>query len=240
MAFPGSWSRAGSHDEDSTWQEHDEDPKDRDIRSLQVPRAPASSPEDSRCRRLPGVSGHSSTGSSTIIARRGKYIAIKQRLIEGSGYPHKRSTRRRESERQKSKIKDSQAKGIITCAMTDSQVSLILTCKTSKQIWASLTKIYEGDIKKKSIEARNNVSRLRMYPEESWKDYLHRSEKLLENARIMGATIDDEEFIYSKKLKGKRFDSDEDVQKVVQDFFHTLPKSAYEEGIYKLPERWRR
>ncbi|UYV82299.1 hypothetical protein LAZ67_21001652 [Cordylochernes scorpioides] len=102
-----------------------------------------------------------------------------------------------ETERQKWKIKDSQAKGIITCAMTDSQVSLILTCKTSKQIWASLTKGYEGDIKKKSIEARNNVSRLHMYPEESWKDYLHRSEKLLENARIMGATIDDEEFIYS-------------------------------------------
>ncbi|UYV84498.1 hypothetical protein LAZ67_X002390 [Cordylochernes scorpioides] len=102
-----------------------------------------------------------------------------------------------ESERQKWKIKDSQAKGIITCAMTDSQVSLILTCKTSKQIWASLTKMYEGDIKKKSIEARNNVSCLRMYPEESWKDNLHRSEKLLENARIMGATICDEEFIYS-------------------------------------------
>ncbi|UYV63735.1 hypothetical protein LAZ67_2005461 [Cordylochernes scorpioides] len=43
-----------------------------------------------------------------------------------------------------------------------------------------------------------------------------------------------------KELKGKRFDSDEDVQRVVQDFFHTLPKSAYKEGIYKLPERWRR
>ncbi|UYV63580.1 hypothetical protein LAZ67_2004876 [Cordylochernes scorpioides] len=43
-----------------------------------------------------------------------------------------------------------------------------------------------------------------------------------------------------EELKGKRFDSDEDVQKVVQDFFHTLPKSAYKEGIYKLPERWRR
>ncbi|UYV61586.1 hypothetical protein LAZ67_1005416 [Cordylochernes scorpioides] len=43
-----------------------------------------------------------------------------------------------------------------------------------------------------------------------------------------------------KELKGKRFDSDEDVQKVVQDFFHTLPKSAYKECIYKLPERWRR
>ncbi|UYV85108.1 K02A2.6-like [Cordylochernes scorpioides] len=43
-----------------------------------------------------------------------------------------------------------------------------------------------------------------------------------------------------KELKGKRFDSDEDVQKVVQDFFHTLPKSAYKEDIYKLPERWRR
>ncbi|UYV68591.1 hypothetical protein LAZ67_6000151 [Cordylochernes scorpioides] len=46
--------------------------------------------------------------------------------------------------------------------------------------------------------------------------------------------------LLKKELKGKRFDSDEDVQKVVQDFFHTLPKSAYKEGIYKLPERWRR
>ncbi|UYV71309.1 WDR45B [Cordylochernes scorpioides] len=44
--------------------------------------------------------------------------------------------------------------------------------------------------------------------------------------------------LLKKELKGKRFDSD-DVQKVVQDFFHTLPKSAYKEGIYKLPERWR-
>ncbi|UYV66595.1 hypothetical protein LAZ67_4002244 [Cordylochernes scorpioides] len=66
MAFPGSWSRAGSHDEDSTWQEHEEDSRDRDIRSLQVPRAPTRSPEDSRCRRLPRVSGHPSTGSSTL------------------------------------------------------------------------------------------------------------------------------------------------------------------------------
>ncbi|UYV79201.1 hypothetical protein LAZ67_17001488 [Cordylochernes scorpioides] len=46
--------------------------------------------------------------------------------------------------------------------------------------------------------------------------------------------------LLKKELKGKRFDPDEDVQKVVQDFFHTLPKSAYKEGIYKLPERWRR
>ncbi|UYV84093.1 K02A2.6-like [Cordylochernes scorpioides] len=46
--------------------------------------------------------------------------------------------------------------------------------------------------------------------------------------------------LLKKELKGKRFDSDEDVQKVVQDFFHTLPKGAYKEGIYKLPERWRR
>ncbi|UYV83337.1 hypothetical protein LAZ67_23000618 [Cordylochernes scorpioides] len=46
--------------------------------------------------------------------------------------------------------------------------------------------------------------------------------------------------LLKKELKEKRFDSDEDVQKVVQDFFHTLPKSAYKEGIYKLPERWRR
>ncbi|UYV75351.1 hypothetical protein LAZ67_12003595 [Cordylochernes scorpioides] len=46
--------------------------------------------------------------------------------------------------------------------------------------------------------------------------------------------------LQKKELKGKRFDSDEDVQKVVQDFFHTLPKSAYKEGIYKLPELCRR
>ncbi|UYV73698.1 ARMC8 [Cordylochernes scorpioides] len=46
--------------------------------------------------------------------------------------------------------------------------------------------------------------------------------------------------LLKKELKGKRFDSDEDIQKVVQDFFHTLPKSAYKEGIYKLPEHWRR
>ncbi|UYV83929.1 hypothetical protein LAZ67_X000628 [Cordylochernes scorpioides] len=46
--------------------------------------------------------------------------------------------------------------------------------------------------------------------------------------------------LLKKELKGTRFDSDEDVQKVAQDFFHTLPKSAYKEGIYKLPERWRR
>ncbi|UYV72957.1 hypothetical protein LAZ67_10001269 [Cordylochernes scorpioides] len=45
--------------------------------------------------------------------------------------------------------------------------------------------------------------------------------------------------LLKKELKRKRFDSDEDVQKVVQDFFHTLPKSAYKDGIYKLPERWR-
>ncbi|UYV73968.1 hypothetical protein LAZ67_11001635 [Cordylochernes scorpioides] len=36
--------------------------------------------------------------------------------------------------------------------------------------------------------------------------------------------------LLKKELKGKRFDSDEDVQKVVQDYFHTLPKSAYKEG----------
>ncbi|UYV71450.1 hypothetical protein LAZ67_8003270 [Cordylochernes scorpioides] len=44
--------------------------------------------------------------------------------------------------------------------------------------------------------------------------------------------------LLKKELKGKRFDSDEDVPKVVQDIFHTLLKSAYKEGIYKLPERW--
>ncbi|UYV73049.1 K02A2.6-like [Cordylochernes scorpioides] len=46
--------------------------------------------------------------------------------------------------------------------------------------------------------------------------------------------------LLKKELKGKRFDSNEDVQKVVQDFFHTPSKSAYKKGIYKLPERWRR
>ncbi|UYV69704.1 hypothetical protein LAZ67_7000325 [Cordylochernes scorpioides] len=33
--------------------------------------------------------------------------------------------------------------------------------------------------------------------------------------------------LLKKELKGKRFDSDEDVQKVVQDIFHTLPKRVF-------------
>ncbi|UYV78755.1 hypothetical protein LAZ67_16002664 [Cordylochernes scorpioides] len=41
--------------------------------------------------------------------------------------------------------------------------------------------------------------------------------------------------LLKKELKGKRFDSDEDVQKVMQDFFHTLPKSAYKEVSMELP-----
>ncbi|UYV83349.1 hypothetical protein LAZ67_23000727 [Cordylochernes scorpioides] len=43
-----------------------------------------------------------------------------------------------------------------------------------------------------------------------------------------------------KELKGKRFDSDEDVQKVVQDFSTRFLRVPNKEGIYKLPERWRR
>ncbi|UYV72536.1 RpL40 [Cordylochernes scorpioides] len=51
------------------------------------------------------------------------------------------------------KKKDAQAKGIITCAMTDSLVALILNCKTSKDIWIALHERYEGDKKKNIIEA---------------------------------------------------------------------------------------
>ncbi|UYV80238.1 hypothetical protein LAZ67_18002125 [Cordylochernes scorpioides] len=38
--------------------------------------------------------------------------------------------------------------------------------------------------------------------------------------------------LLKKELKGKRFDSDEDVQKVVQEYFPTLPKSAYKEVFW--------
>ncbi|UYV69828.1 hypothetical protein LAZ67_7000903 [Cordylochernes scorpioides] len=68
-------------------------------------------------------------------------------------------------------------------------------------------------------------------------------QKLLEHPAYSPDLAPSDYFLFGllkKELKGKRFDSDEDVQKVVQDFFHTLPKSAYKEGIYKLPERWRR
>ncbi|UYV68183.1 hypothetical protein LAZ67_5003286 [Cordylochernes scorpioides] len=37
--------------------------------------------------------------------------------------------------------------------------------------------------------------------------------------------------LLKKELKGKKW---------CKIFFHTLPKSAYKESIYKLPERWRR
>ncbi|UYV75180.1 hypothetical protein LAZ67_12002775 [Cordylochernes scorpioides] len=95
------------------------------------------------------------------------------------------------------KKKDAQAKGIITCAMTDSLVALILNCKTSKNIWIALHERYEGDKKKRIIEARNDVSRLIMKKEENWEEYLYRSEKLLEQARNLGAEIEDQEFTTS-------------------------------------------
>ncbi|UYV69734.1 K02A2.6-like [Cordylochernes scorpioides] len=95
------------------------------------------------------------------------------------------------------KKKDAQAKGIITCAMTDSLVALILNCKTSKDIWIALHERYEGDKKKRIIEARNDVSRLTMKKEENWEEYLYRSEKLLEQARNLGAEIEDQEFTTS-------------------------------------------
>ncbi|UYV63790.1 hypothetical protein LAZ67_2005624 [Cordylochernes scorpioides] len=95
------------------------------------------------------------------------------------------------------KKKDAQAKGIITCAMTDSLVALILNCKTSKDIWIALHEIYEVDKKKSIIEARNDVSRLTMKKEENWEEYLYRSEKLLEQARNLGAEIEDQEFTTS-------------------------------------------
>ncbi|UYV79529.1 hypothetical protein LAZ67_17003025 [Cordylochernes scorpioides] len=95
------------------------------------------------------------------------------------------------------KKKDAQAKGIITCAMTDSLVALILNCKTSKDIWIALHERYEGDKKKRIIEARNDVSRLTMKKEENWEEYLYRAEKLLEQARNLGAEIEDQEFTTS-------------------------------------------
>ncbi|UYV83479.1 hypothetical protein LAZ67_23001155 [Cordylochernes scorpioides] len=95
------------------------------------------------------------------------------------------------------KKKDAQAKGIITCAMTDSLVALILNCKTSKDIWIALHERYEGDKKKRIIKARNDVSRLIMKKEENWEEYLYRAEKLLEQARNLGAEIEDQEFTTS-------------------------------------------
>ena len=95
------------------------------------------------------------------------------------------------------KIKDAQAKAILTCAMDDTQVSLILTCKTSKEIWNSLKIRYESDTIKRRIESRNDVSRLIMKGDETWQDYLLRAEKLLENARTLGAEIEDQEFVIS-------------------------------------------
>ncbi|UYV63052.1 hypothetical protein LAZ67_2002980 [Cordylochernes scorpioides] len=95
------------------------------------------------------------------------------------------------------KKKDAQAKGILTCSMTDSLVALILTCKTSKEIWKALHARYEGDKRKIIIEARNDVSRLVMKREEKWEDYLNRAERPLEKARNLGADIEDEEFITS-------------------------------------------
>ncbi|UYV60520.1 hypothetical protein LAZ67_1001404 [Cordylochernes scorpioides] len=92
-------------------------------------------------------------------------------------------------------IKDAQAKGIMTSAMNDSQVSLILNCKTTKDIWNSIHRRYEGDIKKQKIEAKNNLFRMQMKKDENLNQFLLRSEKLLETARILGNSIEEEEFV---------------------------------------------
>ncbi|UYV70042.1 hypothetical protein LAZ67_7001564 [Cordylochernes scorpioides] len=93
--------------------------------------------------------------------------------------------------------KDAQAKGILTCSITNSLVALIPTCKTTKEIWKTLHAKYEGDKRKIIIEARNDVSRLIIKKEEKWEDYLYRAERHLEKARNLGADIEDEEFITS-------------------------------------------
>ena len=93
------------------------------------------------------------------------------------------------------KKKDSQTRGIITCLMNDTQVSLILTCKTAKEIWQTLEARYEGDKKRMMIEAKKDVNRIRMYKDEDWQHYLLRAERLLTQARVLGADIPEEEFI---------------------------------------------
>ncbi|UYV60364.1 UBE3A [Cordylochernes scorpioides] len=77
--------------------------------------------------------------------------------------------------------------------------------------------------------------------DESWRYHYDPSTK--QHPAYIPDLVPSDYFLFGllkKELKEKRFDSDEDVQKVAQDFLHTLPKSAYKEGIYKLPERWRR
>ncbi|UYV75342.1 hypothetical protein LAZ67_12003585 [Cordylochernes scorpioides] len=46
--------------------------------------------------------------------------------------------------------------------------------------------------------------------------------------------------LLKKELKASYLTQMKMSRKWCKIFFHTLPKSAYKEGIYKLPERWRR
>ncbi|XP_026316211.1 histone-lysine N-methyltransferase SETMAR-like [Hyposmocoma kahamanoa] len=43
-----------------------------------------------------------------------------------------------------------------------------------------------------------------------------------------------------ESLGGKRFKSNDDVEKHVRDWLTTRPQSFYEEGIFKLPNRWQK
>ncbi|UYV71013.1 K02A2.6-like [Cordylochernes scorpioides] len=74
---------------------------------------------------------------------------------------------------------------------------LNIKLQNKQSIWIALHERYEGDKKKRIIEARNDVSRLIMKKEENWEEYLYRSEKLLEQARNLGAEIEDQEFTTS-------------------------------------------
>ncbi|UYV75826.1 hypothetical protein LAZ67_13001452 [Cordylochernes scorpioides] len=92
-------------------------------------------------------------------------------------------------------IKDAVEEGTID--LESVRIALILNCKTIRDIWIALHERYEGDKKKRIIEARNDVSRLTMKKEENWEEYLYRAEKLLEQARNLGADIEDQEFTTS-------------------------------------------
>uniref|UniRef100_A0A7I4XUB2 Mariner Mos1 transposase n=1 Tax=Haemonchus contortus TaxID=6289 RepID=A0A7I4XUB2_HAECO len=43
-----------------------------------------------------------------------------------------------------------------------------------------------------------------------------------------------------RSLNGKKFETKDEVEKALDEFFKSQPPSFWEEGIDKLPDRWRR
>ncbi|XP_067128211.1 uncharacterized protein [Centruroides vittatus] len=81
--------------------------------------------------------------------------------------------------------KNSEALRIITCAMEEHEVSLILNLNVARDVWEDLERRYEGRLDTKGKMCRSKLSKLKMERDENWKEYIGRARELNEEAKMV-------------------------------------------------------